>query len=354
MRDHSDRPKLSLSTTWALLFCLAAAVAVLAGLHFASHGVPDAAYRFYDRAVRAPLAELFHDSILSPVAWIAVGSIFLMERLLPADPDQRILSVGFAQDTVWLVITAVLRATVLVTYVALLSGFIRAHFGFLIVRSIGRLPVAVRVVWGIVLFDLLSWIQHWLHHKVPVLWQFHTVHHSQRELNMFTNLRYHAVEYFVKQTIFVAPLAFLSVNTPKIVYISLFFMWYSRAYHANVRTNLGPLRYVFVTPQSHRVHHSREARHLDKNFAVVFSFWDRLFGTQYAGYDEYPETGLAHDDDFPLEARAKPLDLVLTPLRQLVYPFRVIARWYGEESRSGVPAAPPEQESREHLDRRRS
>jgi sterol desaturase/sphingolipid hydroxylase (fatty acid hydroxylase superfamily) len=97
--------------------------------------------------------------------------------------------------------------------------------------------------------------------------------------------------------------------------------WYTRFYHGNIRTNLGPLRYVLVTPQSHRIHHSIEPRHLDTNFGALFSIWDRLFGTQYRGHDEYPETGIA-DAAFPHEAKGDLRSLLVTPLAQMAYPLR--------------------------------
>ena len=102
--------------------------------------------------------------------------------------------------------------------------------------------------------------------------------------------------------------------------------WHTRMYHSNIRTNLGWLRYIFVTPQSHRVHHSIEPRHHDTNFGLTFSLWDQLFGTQYRGYDEYPATGI-DDEGFPSEQVGKEkLGVVRRLVSQLMYPFEAIAR----------------------------
>ena len=65
--------------------------------------------------------------------------------------------------------------------------------------------------------------------------------------------------------------------------------------------------------------------HHDRNYGVIFSIWDRLFGTHYAGADEYPATGIP-DRDFPLERSAGVLPLLVTLLRQLLYPFAAILR----------------------------
>jgi sterol desaturase/sphingolipid hydroxylase (fatty acid hydroxylase superfamily) len=129
------------------------------------------------------------------------------------------------------------------------------------------------------------------------------VHHSQKELNFFTDFRYHVVEYVVRHTFLVIPFLVLAVEAPTIILFAIFQRWYTRVYHGNIRTNLGPLRYLLVTPQSHRVHHSIEGRHRDRNFGSLFSIWDRLFGTQYRRYDEYPDTGI-EDAAFPSKEAA--------------------------------------------------
>ena len=69
------------------------------------------------------------------------------------------------------------------------------------------------------------------------------------------------------------------------------------------------------------VHHSIELQHRDTNFGALFSIWDRLFGTQYRGHDEYPETGIA-DAAFPHEAKGDLRSLLVTPLAQMAYPLR--------------------------------
>ena len=141
---------------------------------------------------------------------------------------------------------------------------------------------------------------------------------------MFTDLRIHPVEHLVALTIRFVPVMVLGLSKPEIFNLALITLWYTRFIHANVRTNLGPLRHVLVTPQFHRIHHSIEPRHRDQNFGVIFSFWDRLFGTVYPGCDEYPATGIA-DEDFPHETSYR--EILTAPFKQLAYPFRrILAR----------------------------
>ena len=192
-------------------------------------------------------------------------------------------------------------------------------------RLTASVPTWVLVAAAIVAGDLLKWIHHYLSHKVRFLWYFHSIHHSQRELNLFTQARFHAVEAISLVPILYTPLYVLNLNFGSAAWIILLTEWYARITHANLRTNYGPLRHALVTPQSHRIHHSCEPRHSDKNFAALFSVWDRLFGTQWPNHDEYPATGVA-DADFPWEESVGGTHVLSNYFAQLIYPFRQIFR----------------------------
>ena len=99
---------------------------------------------------------------------------------------------------------------------------------------------------------------------------------------------------------------------------------YPKFYHANVRINLGPLRYL-STPQSHPGSITARRIYRDKNFGFTFSVWDRLFGTQFADDTVYPATGI---EDKGLPARIWNDTGVSAGSfgRQLIYPFRSIAQ----------------------------
>lgn len=272
-----------------------------------------------------PVMNLFKYTVLTPGFWIVVALTLTLERLLPAKANQSAFGVNFRQDLVWFVYETVLHALVIVTYVQLILTVYQRHFQFLTIHAVTGWPDWIQFAIAVLLLDLMYWTQHYVNHKVPVLWSFHSVHHSQKELNFFTDFRYHVLEYVVRHTFLVIPFLILAVEAPKIVWFAVFQRWYTRVYHGNIRTSLGPLRYILVTPQSHRVHHSIESRHRDTNFGALFSIWDRLFGTQYRGYDEYPETGI-EDTTFPYERSSGIGALLLTPFVQMAYPLRRILR----------------------------
>lgn len=263
------------------------------------------------------------DVYLNPILWLMFAAIPLFEYCVPTKADQPIVSVGLLQDALYFVVSTVFRIAVLSFYVALLKALYERHLDFLTLPSLAAQPFAVRATLMIVFTDFVAWLHHYVRHRVNTLWQFHAVHHSQRQMNLFTDVRVHPVDRVVSQTIQLIPLMMLEPSLPTLVTYTLFHQWYTKLYHANIRSNFGLLRYVLVTPQSHRVHHSYDPRHFNKNFGVIFSCWDRLFGTQYPRYDEYPDTGVP-DPAFPYEAERRISRLLVSTVAQLIYPFRVV------------------------------
>lgn len=303
------------------------AIAVLSGLSLYGGSAPWIRGRLAGLAnevLYSPLRSLLFDRIFTAGFLSAIAVALLLERLIPARPRQQWPSASALQDAAWFFYEAVLNAAIVATWFTLLQWLYGRYFAPIRTPDFGALSTGIRFVVAIVLVDLCMWIQHRVNHAVPWLWQFHQVHHSQRELNFFTDFRYHVFEYLVRETFLAIPLIIFAVHIPVIVYFSTLRRWYTPFYHANVKSDFGPLRYLLVTPQSHRIHHSIERRHQHKNFGSLFSVWDFAFGTQYTKWNEYPETGI-EDQEFPHETRIDLRSLLVTPIRQLVYPLQRIA-----------------------------
>jgi sterol desaturase/sphingolipid hydroxylase (fatty acid hydroxylase superfamily) len=268
---------------------------------------------------------LIDEIFLNPWFYGVFGLVLLLERLVPARPGEGSLSRGARTDFVWVLVKMGLYAWMLPVYLVLLRFLYDRHLGFLTLQSVTRWPWLARLVLALLFSDLLFWITHVVRHKVTFLWHFHAVHHSQRELNFFTEYRVHPVDDLFIYTIGFIPLFMVEPSSVSLVALVWVRHWHTRLYHANIRSDFGPLRYLLVTPQSHRVHHSIEARHHDRNFGLTFSLWDHLFGTQYRGYDEYPETGI-DDPGFPCEQRPGRFGAVGSICGQFLYPFRAVLR----------------------------
>lgn len=248
--------------------------------------------------------------------------VFFLEKVNPARPEQRVFSVGLFQDFLWFNLGFVARTTLVASFYFFLSLFFIRHLNFLTIEAVQGWPMTVRAVVSYLFADFLAWFHHFVRHKVKPLWFFHTVHHSQREINFFTEGRVHVMEYLVASLLIFIPSHIMQVDISIILWLPVFHEWYKHIYHANLKTNYGPLKHFMVTPQSHRIHHSVKPEHRDKNLGVIFTFWDRIFGTLYKNYDEYPETGI-EDSRFPVENRGG-IFVVPNFFKQFIYPFRLM------------------------------
>ncbi len=262
--------------------------------------------------------------MLAPASIVVCAAIFTLERWIPA-VDQEQFGPGFAQDAVYFFISQpfawwVFAATAPATY-----RWADANASWIIFDQAKSWPIWLSGGIAFLIADFLFWARHYARHKIPLLWRFHEVHHSQTEYNLFTDRRVHLMDTLGSKLLGWVPLLVVgpdlrSYSVPVAV-AGLIVGWYPIFYHANVRTNMGPLRYLIITPQTHRIHHSRELKHYDTNFGLYLSIWDRMFGT-YSGDDgDYPQTGVA-GSTLPMETSRHPIDLVKTYVAQFVHPFK--------------------------------
>jgi len=271
-----------------------------------------------------PLAAWTRGVLLAPHLFVPLFVIVLIERRWPAVPGQASVSPALVNDFLWYLadIGCLLSLNAVVA-----NGVHDASLRHFAVTAgmTASLPVVPRLAVAVLLGDLLEWAHHYVRHKIPALWWFHTVHHAQRQLNAWTNERVHAVDYLAGTTIRVVLATCVGLSSVTAVGYTLAVVWYTRLYHANIRADFGVLRFVLVTPHSHRLHHSRRPEHQNKNFGVLFSIWDRLFGTQ-CDDDVYPETGIA-DNSFPAETGWQQTLSLQSFIAQQLYPLRLMWRW---------------------------
>ena len=146
-----------------------------------------------------------------------------------------------------------------------------------------ELPVWAELLIAILLFDLVA--QYGVHvflHKVPFMWRFHMVHHSDVKVDATTGTRHHPGDYVMREAF--ALLTIVIVGAPIAFYLvyRMTTVFFTYATHANVEVPLWldrPLSTLFVTPNLHKFHHHFQAPWTDTNYGNIFSVWDRLFGT---------------------------------------------------------------------------
>ena len=263
--------------------------------------------------------------LFAPAFYVMVAGIMLLEVFIPAKPEQRLFSAALLQDFVWHLLQLWVFFAILGSFIQLLRALYDAYLSFLTIRVLEGWPSIWLTLLAVLVSDFVAWLHHLIRHKVRCLWFFHAVHHSQPHLNAWTDSRYHLVDYLEAELVRFLPLFMLQISTPFIVAFGFLGGWYTRLCHANIGSNFGFLRYVLVTPQSHRVHHSAEPAHQDQNFGVLLSLWDHLFRTQCRAYDVYPDTGV-NEKDFPLETDWKSVLSLRPILAQQWYPFTRIWR----------------------------
>lgn len=164
---------------------------------------------------------------------------------------------------------------------AMIGGAIAAYTPAWIVLAFGHLQAwsgAARILAAIVLVDFIIYWIHRAQHRFDTLWRTHAWHHSIEQLYWFSGFRtsfLHSFLYAIPATSISTLVFNLSPLEAGIGYsIGLLVQFWE---HTNLRINVGPLRWIIITPAYHRVHHS--TRHNRSNFGTAFSVWDRLFGT---------------------------------------------------------------------------
>ncbi|MCC6385833.1 MAG: sterol desaturase family protein [Dehalococcoidia bacterium] len=176
-------------------------------------------------------------------------------------------------------------------------------------------PLWLQSLQLLVLFDVLGYWSHRAFHRVEMLWRYHAVHHSSRELDWLSAVRVHPVNELGTRVVQSVPVVVLGYDTSLVAAFVPLLAFYAIGLHANLRWNFGWFKYVIASPVFHRWHHTTELEGLDRNFAGMFPVLDVVFGTLYFPKDRQPlEFGILGD---------------LVPdnlLRQIAYPWKARAR----------------------------
>jgi sterol desaturase/sphingolipid hydroxylase (fatty acid hydroxylase superfamily) len=199
-------------------------------------------------------------------------------------------------------------------------------------HSIGAFPVVgpgleilAMIFVPLLIHDCWFYWSHRIEHKVPILWEFHKIHHSDEQMNASTWARDHFLQeswraFFSVFTLGLIVDLHLAEAGKAALYSTTFLIGMSMFYHSAIRVRLPWLDRLLVTPQVHRIHHSVDAEHYNRNFADALPIFDIVFGTYYRpGKEEFPATGLGPDFPAPrslLSAQFGPLAAVGIMLRR--------------------------------------
>ncbi len=158
------------------------------------------------------------------------------------------------------------------------------------VLNVVSVPYWAALLISVAVLDLAIYLQHVMFHALPALWRLHMVHHADLDLDVTSGSRFHPIEILISM---LYKLAVISVLGPPVLGVLIFEVVLNALAmfnHANVRMPLvldRVLRWIIVTPDMHRVHHSVDSRELNRNCGFNLSLWDRVLGT----YRVQPDKG---------------------------------------------------------------
>jgi lathosterol oxidase len=242
---------------------------------------------------------------------LLMAIIFIpIEMVWPKRPDQPRFHEEWRTDLVYSTISHLFIqffSILITTTVSKTFG----RFDLAVIQDwVQNLPLAVELFLAFFVADLFQYWAHRFFHSYAYFWRFHSIHHSTHNMDWLAGSRTHFIDIFVTRCAAFAPLYVLGVS-PLVFNIYILFMAiHAVLIHANTRINFGFLKYIIATPQYHHWHHCIEPEHYGKNFATIFPFIDRIFGTYYLPGNEWPSGTGVKEASYPKGY-----------VKQMVHPF---------------------------------
>ena len=222
----------------------------------------------------------------------AFGVFFAAFALWELAAPRRGLSIGRARrwpGNLGILVADILTVRVLVPTAAVGASLYAAGNGIGLINYL-QLRLSVAALIGFLALDLAIYLQHVVFHKVPALWRLHRMHHADLDIDVTTGVRFHPIEILISLAIKIAVVLAFGIPVVAVILFEVVLNVTSMFNHSNASM---PgwldrvLRFIVVTPDMHRVHHSILRRETDSNFGFNLPWWDRLFRT----YRAQPEAG---------------------------------------------------------------
>lgn len=280
--------------------------------------IGDSYYGYFNYLVN----EMFYPSWHNYFWWLlglSVG-VWLLEIFLPWREKQAIFRKDFWLDGFYMFFNYFLFS--LIAYNAISNVGVELFNDFLglfgaeniVAIHINSWPRWAQFLLLFLVADFIQWNVHRMLHRVPLLWEFHKVHHSVEEMGFAAHLRFHWMETILYKSAQYIPLAMIGYGLEDFFIVHIFTTAIGHLNHANLRLTYGPLKYVLNNPVMHLWHH---AKALPKdmpygvNYGITLSVWDYIFKTDYIPHEgQYEPLGFDGMEEFPK-----------TFWQQVTYPF---------------------------------
>ncbi|WP_373523356.1 sterol desaturase family protein [Aquiflexum sp.] len=269
--------------------------------------IGDSYYGYWNYLV----SEMFYPSWHNYFWWLlglSVG-VWLLEIFLPWREKQAIFRKDFWLDGFYMFFNYFLFS--LIAYNAISNVAVVAFndlLGFFgisntIAIQIDSWPRWTQFMLMFVVADFIQWNVHRMLHRVPVLWEFHKVHHSVEQMGFAAHLRFHWMETIIYKTVQYIPLAMIGFGLADFFIMHIFTTAIGHLNHANLKITYGPLKYILNNPVMHLWHHAKtlpKDKRYGVNYGITLSLWDYIFNTDYIPHDGKDEPlGFEGMEDFP-------------------------------------------------------
>lgn len=214
--------------------------------------------------------------------------VWFLEIAFPWRKNQAIFRKDFWLDAFYMFFNFFIFAIVISgVYAVMQLGFndLGISMSSLAIIDISVWPLWLQLLTFFIVLDFVQWITHVMLHRFEVLWRFHQVHHSVKEMGFAAHLRYHWMENILYKPLKVFGVMILGGFEPEQAYIVHFTaIAIGHFNHSNIKISWGPLKYIFNNPVMHLYHHAYalpDDRNYGVNFGISLSLWDYLFKTNY-------------------------------------------------------------------------
>jgi sterol desaturase/sphingolipid hydroxylase (fatty acid hydroxylase superfamily) len=233
-------------------------------------------------------------------------AVWILEILFPWRKDQSIFRKDFWLDAFYMFFNFFMFAIAISGFYKILEALF-SDIGItaksLAIVDISSMPMWLQLLLFFIVLDFVQWFTHILLHKYPVLWNFHKVHHSVKEMGFAAHLRYHWMENILYKPLKVFGVMILGGFEPEQAYVVHFLaITIGHLNHANIKITYGPLKYILNNPVMHLYHHAMDLPEgkYGINFGISLSLWDYIFKTSHVPEDSGTiELGFPGDDKFP-------------------------------------------------------
>ncbi|MBA4745557.1 MAG: sterol desaturase family protein [Muricauda sp.] len=233
--------------------------------------------------------------------------VWVLEILFPWRKEQSIFRKDFWLDTFYMFFNFFIFAIVINGVYKVLGVFF-ADVGItsktLTIVDIAHWSQWVQLLVFFVVLDFVQWFTHVLLHRYPVLWEFHKVHHSVKEMGFAAHMRFHWMENVLYKPLKTLGVMVLGGFEPEQAYIVHFAaIAIGHFNHSNIKLTYGPLKYILNNPVMHLYHHAYnlpEGHRYGMNYGISLSLWDYIFRTNYVPESGGKiELGFPGDEDIP-------------------------------------------------------